>query len=86
MWHFWRCTYTKKVFEKYVSSPVLLSFDSIPVPISDIPFPSMTICNMNRVSDTEVPSIYSRKALSSATGNEVQSKGYRRGAGQRPDQ
>ena len=33
-----------------MASPVLVSFDSTPVPISDIPFPAFTICNMNKVS------------------------------------
>ena len=39
-----------QVFEKSVTSPVLVSFASEPTPIWEIPFPALTVCNMNKVS------------------------------------
>ena len=37
------------MLNRYIESPVLMSFDSSPRPISEIPFPAITICNMNKV-------------------------------------
>ncbi len=37
------------VIDKWQTSPVLVSFDSKAVPIWEVPFPSMTICNLNKV-------------------------------------
>ena len=42
-----------QVFEKAANSPVLVSFASEPTPIWEIPFPALTICNMNKV-DTDI--------------------------------
>ena len=36
------------MLNRYLESPVLMSFDSNPKPISEIPFPAVTICNMNK--------------------------------------
>ena len=33
----------------WVDSPVLVSFESTPKSIAAIPFPAITICNMNKV-------------------------------------
>ena len=38
-----------QVFAKSVASPVLVSFASEPTPIWEIPFPALTVCNMNKV-------------------------------------
>ena len=38
-----------QVFEKSYNSPVLVTFASEPTPIWEIPFPALTICNMNKV-------------------------------------
>ena len=38
-----------KVFEKAHYNPVLVSFASETTPIWEIPFPALTICNMNKV-------------------------------------
>ncbi|XP_059082617.1 pickpocket protein 28-like isoform X1 [Tigriopus californicus] len=46
---------------KWQQSPVLVSFDSTPVPIWKVPFPSFTVCNMNKVMRSKVISI--EKAL-----------------------
>ncbi len=40
-----------KVLEKWQKAPVLVSFDSTQVAIYEIPFPSLTICNMNKVRE-----------------------------------
>ena len=39
-----------QVFEKSITSPVLVSFASEPTPIWEIPFPALTVCNMNKVT------------------------------------
>ena len=38
-----------KVIAKWHKCPVLVSFDAEEVHIGDIPFPSVTICNHNKV-------------------------------------
>ena len=38
-----------QVFAKSVASPVLVSLASEPTPIWEIPFPALTVCNMNKV-------------------------------------
>ena len=47
-----------QVFEKSYNSPVLVTFASEPTPIWEIPFPALTICNMNKVESDTVVSIY----------------------------
>lgn len=37
------------VFHHWAASPVLVSFESEPLPITEIPFPAISICNMNKV-------------------------------------
>ena len=39
---------------KWKTSPVIVSFDSDPQPIWNIPFPAVTICNNNKVSRSKV--------------------------------
>ena len=52
------CIYMiSKVFEKWSKSPILVAFDSASTPIWEIPFPSVTICNMNKVRLSRVKSI-----------------------------
>ena len=36
------------MLQRYLDSPVLMSFNSNPRPITEIPFPAVTICNMNK--------------------------------------
>ena len=38
-----------QVFDKAANSPILVSFASEPTPIWEIPFPALTLCNMNKV-------------------------------------
>ena len=37
-----------QMLQRYLDSPVLMSFNSNPRPITEIPFPAVTICNMNK--------------------------------------
>jgi len=46
-----------KVIDKSITSPVLVSFDGTPVPIWEIPFPALTLCNMNKVRRSKVEKI-----------------------------
>ncbi len=49
------CIYMiRKIFEKWEKSPIIVSFDSHSTPIWEIPFPSLTICNMNKVLKSKV--------------------------------
>ena len=45
------------VMNKWKTSPVLVSFDSVQTGIYNIPFPSMTVCNMNKVRKSRVEHI-----------------------------
>lgn len=33
----------------YIRAPVLMSLDSYPTPVWDLPFPAVTICSENRI-------------------------------------
>jgi len=39
-----------KVVEKWNNKPMFVSFDTIPTPIWDIPFPAVTICNVENTN------------------------------------
>ena len=39
------------MLQRYLDSPVLMSFNSNPRPITEIPFPAVTICNMNKAAN-----------------------------------
>jgi hypothetical protein len=39
-----------KVVEKWNNKPMFVSFDTIPTPIWDIPFPAVTICNVENAN------------------------------------
>ncbi len=43
--------------EKWDRTPILVSFDSDATPIWEIPFPSLTICNMNKIRRPRVERI-----------------------------
>ena len=40
-----------QMLQRYLDSPVLMSFNSNPRPITEIPFPAVTICNMNKATN-----------------------------------
>jgi hypothetical protein len=39
-----------KVVEKWSRKPLFVSFDTVPTPIWDIPFPAVTVCNVQKVN------------------------------------
>ena len=43
-----------QMWNKWEKSPVLLSVDSNRYPLKNIPFPAVTICNVNKVSKTKL--------------------------------
>jgi amiloride-sensitive sodium channel len=43
-----------QIVDKWKTSPVLVSFDSSVTPISEIPFPALTICNYNKVRKSRI--------------------------------
>ena len=43
-----------QIVDKWKTSPILVSFDSSVTPISEIPFPALTICNYNKVRKSRV--------------------------------
>lgn len=42
------------VFNKWQSTPVIIGYSSTMTPIQDIPFPAITICNMNKAKYSKV--------------------------------
>ena len=46
--------FSPQIIHKWKTSPLLVSFDSTVTPIWNIPFPAVTICNMNRVLASRV--------------------------------
>lgn len=40
--------------KKWKTTPVIVSFDSEPQPIWNIPFPALTLCNNNKVQKSKV--------------------------------
>ena len=51
-----------QILEKWQNSPVLVSFDSSVTPISTIPFPAVTICNMNKVQKSRHEYVEEKRA------------------------
>ncbi|CAH1118446.1 unnamed protein product, partial [Phaedon cochleariae] len=45
--------YISNIYAKWNSSPVIISFSPFDADLSSIPFPAVTICNMNQVKKTE---------------------------------
>lgn len=64
---FWLCAfslaigfasyYITNIYEKWNSSPVIISFSPFDASISAVPFPAITICNMNQAKKTEAEKI-----------------------------
>ncbi|XP_059083484.1 pickpocket protein 28-like [Tigriopus californicus] len=45
------------VLAKWQESPILVSYDSTTTPIWELPFPALTICNMNKVQRSRIEAI-----------------------------
>ncbi|XP_026668491.1 pickpocket protein 28-like [Ceratina calcarata] len=50
--------YIWSLYQKWVDSPIIISLSPEPVPLNEIPFPSVTICNMNNVKKSEADRIH----------------------------
>ena len=61
-----------QVIDKWIKSPVLVSFDTDVTPISEIPFPSFTICNFNKVRKSRAELVESK--IQSDPNNELWQK------------
>ncbi len=42
-----------RLIVKWQNEPILVSLDTSPTPIWEVPFPAVTICNMNHVKKSE---------------------------------
>ena len=49
-----------QIIDKWQKSPILVSFDTEVTPISEIPFPSFTICNFNKVRKSRAELVKSK--------------------------
>lgn len=47
------------MWQKWEDSPVLMSLDSNRYPLKNIPFPAVTICNVNKVSKKRLLNVLS---------------------------
>lgn len=49
--------YINEIYGKWKTTPVIFTIDSTATSIRDIPFPAVTICNMNQAQRSRVASI-----------------------------
>lgn len=42
--------FISNIYQKWTSSPVIIGLDPVSTNIKEIPFPAVTLCNMNQVS------------------------------------
>lgn len=49
--------YISNIYEKWSASPVIIALNAVATPVVDIPFPAVTICNMNQARESVVSSI-----------------------------
>ncbi|XP_030758076.1 LOW QUALITY PROTEIN: pickpocket protein 28-like, partial [Sitophilus oryzae] len=67
--------YISNIYAKWKSSPVIISFSPFDAELSSIPFPAITICNMNQAKKSEAERILKegssieRKLLDDSNGN-----------------
>ena len=43
------------VMENYIESPTLVSIETTDYPVHRIPFPALTICNLNKINNNSLP-------------------------------
>lgn len=46
--------YISNIYEKWIASPVIISLNAVSTQINEIPFPAVTICNMNQARESVV--------------------------------
>ena len=61
-------------FAWYLSSPLMITINADPISISEVPFPSFTICNMNKVLGSKVK--YIEKELAKKNVSHLHHKYY----------
>ena len=44
-----------KVIDNFINSPTLITIDTTEYPIHKVPFPALTICNMNKINIKHIP-------------------------------
>lgn len=49
--------YISNIYEKWTASPIIIALNAVATPVVDIPFPAVTICNMNQARESVVSSI-----------------------------
>lgn len=49
--------FISNVYEKWNASPIIITNNAVATPITDIPFPAVTICNMNQAQKSMVKDI-----------------------------
>lgn len=49
--------FISNVYQKWSASPVIVALSAVSTSISDIPFPAVTICNMNQAKESKVKHI-----------------------------
>lgn len=49
--------FISNVYQKWSASPVIIALSAVSTSISDIPFPAVTICNMNQAKESKVKHI-----------------------------
>lgn len=49
--------YISNIYEKWSASPIIIAMNAVATPVVDIPFPAVTICNMNQARESVVSSI-----------------------------
>lgn len=49
--------YITNIYEKWVASPIIIAMNAASTTINEIPFPAVTICNMNQAKASVVESI-----------------------------
>lgn len=49
--------YISNIYTKWKSSPVIISFSPFDADLSSVPFPAITICNMNQAKRSEAERI-----------------------------
>lgn len=49
--------YITNIYDKWKTSPVIISFSPFDADLSSIPFPAVTICNMNQAKKDEAEKI-----------------------------
>ncbi len=64
---FWYCNLANQVFLKWSREPIYVAFNTQSTPIHKVPFPAITVCNMNQVNLDAVNAIHGEIASDSSS-------------------